>query len=69
MYLTEWSAQAYVAKAAMDGSRFEKIITNGVVWPNGLAIDYFAHRLYWGDAFLDIIEFVLIVFNSSLDSL
>src|ERR1051326_708407 len=40
-YLTDWSANAFIGKAAMDGSSFKKLITNAVVWPNGLAIDYY----------------------------
>lgn len=42
----------------MDGSEARKIITEDLVWPNALAVDYFAQRLYWADAFRDVIEFV-----------
>jgi hypothetical protein len=29
----------YVARANMDGTDVKQIINNGLVWPNGLAID------------------------------
>ena len=56
IYGTDWSANAFIFKAAMDGSSFEKIVTENVVWPNTLVIDQYADRLYWADAFLDKIE-------------
>ncbi len=46
----------------MDGSSFQKIVTESVMWPNGLAIDYYADTLYWADAFLDTIEYLVSVF-------
>jgi len=56
LFATDWSADAFIASAAMDGSSFEKIVTEGVVWPNALTVDYFADKIYWADAFLDTIE-------------
>lgn len=56
IYGTDWSSNAFIFKAAMDGSSFEKIVTENVVWPNTLVIDQYANRLYWADAFLDKIE-------------
>ena len=55
-YMTDWGAQAFIGRAAMDGSEFTKLITTGIVWPNALTIDYYANRVYWADAFLDTIE-------------
>ena len=40
----------------MDGTSRLAIITSELGWPNGLAIDYECHRLYWADAQLDRIE-------------
>jgi len=31
IYGSDWSSQAFIYKAAMDGHKFEKIVTNGVV--------------------------------------
>ncbi len=57
-FVTDWAADAFIARFAMDGSGFEKIVTEGIVWPNGLTVDYFSDTLYWADAFLDTIEYV-----------
>lgn len=40
----------------MDGSDRKTIISEGVFWPNGLAIDYSSNRLYWADAKHHVIE-------------
>ncbi|KRX14969.1 Low-density lipoprotein receptor-related protein [Trichinella nelsoni] len=56
VYNSDWGVHAFISKAAMDGSNFKRIVTTGLAWPNGLAIDYYADRLYWADAFLDTIE-------------
>ncbi|CAB3408313.1 unnamed protein product [Caenorhabditis bovis] len=56
MFVTDWSSNAFIAVAAMDGSRFRKIVTDRITWPNAIAIDIFAEKIYWADAFLDTIE-------------
>lgn len=40
----------------MDGSNRISIVNEGIFWPNGLAIDFSANRLYWTDAKLHVIE-------------
>lgn len=42
----------------MDGSHRTKIVSDGVIWPNGLTLDYTAARLYWADAKYHVIESV-----------
>lgn len=56
LFATDWGAQAFVARMNMDGSDFRQIISTGLTWPNGLTIDYYADKVYWADAFADIIE-------------
>ncbi|CDW51881.1 low density lipoprotein receptor (ldl) [Trichuris trichiura] len=56
VFNSDWGVQAFISKAAMDGSSFKRIVTTGLAWPNGLTVDHYADRLYWADAFLDIIE-------------
>ncbi|CAA99828.2 EGF-like domain-containing protein [Caenorhabditis elegans] len=56
MFVTDWSANAFIAAASMDGSHFRKIITERITWPNAVAVDIFAEKIYWADAFLDTIE-------------
>lgn len=56
LYGSDWGSSAFIYKAASDGSKFEKIIIENIVWPNALTIDIYAKRLYWADAFLDTIQ-------------
>ncbi|GAB6028318.1 hypothetical protein CHUAL_002491 [Chamberlinius hualienensis] len=57
LFFTDWGLMPYIARLGMDGTDLKRIITNEqkLAWPNALAIDYFANRLYWGDAHLDYI--------------
>ena len=45
-----------IARAFLDGTNRKVIISTGVKWPNGLALDLTEGRLYWGDAIEDRIE-------------
>ena len=56
MFVSDWSSSAFIASAALDGSSFKKIVAERITWPNALAVDVYAKRLYWADAFLDVIE-------------
>uniref|UniRef100_A0A0N4ZV61 EGF-like domain-containing protein n=1 Tax=Parastrongyloides trichosuri TaxID=131310 RepID=A0A0N4ZV61_PARTI len=56
LFGTDWSSNAFIASANMDGSDFKKIVTDGIVWPNALTIDIYANKIYWADAFLDTIQ-------------
>ncbi|VDN05510.1 unnamed protein product [Thelazia callipaeda] len=58
VFASDWGDKPFIAALAMDGSHAKKIITENIVWPNALAVDYLAQRLYWADAFRDIIEMV-----------
>ena len=50
MYWTEWGGErARIARAGMDGSSIESVVTQDIWQPNGLAIDYFTKRLFWTD--------------------
>jgi len=48
----------------MDGTNARKVISNKIGWPNALTIDFETSRLWWGDAHLDYIEYVLISFGT-----
>lgn len=39
-----------IGKAGMDGSNPIVLVRDGLVWPNSLALDLPADRLYWLDA-------------------
>ena len=42
-----------IRKAGMDGSDHDVVVMNGLVWPNAIALDLPAGRLYWLDADTD----------------
>ena len=50
MFWTDWSEQAKIERAEMDGSNRGIIIRQDIRWPNGLTIDYSAEKIYWTDA-------------------
>ncbi|RXG54075.1 Prolow-density lipoprotein receptor-related protein 1 [Armadillidium vulgare] len=45
-----------IIKVGLDGKGSKVIINENIVWPNGLALDYPAKRIFWVDANLDKIE-------------
>ncbi|XGW22347.1 hypothetical protein V3C99_004959 [Haemonchus contortus] len=56
MFVTDWSSTAFIAAATMDGSSFKKIITERITWPNAVTVDIYADKIYWADAYNDVIE-------------
>ncbi|KJH46163.1 Low-density lipoprotein receptor repeat class B [Dictyocaulus viviparus] len=56
MFVSDWSSTPFIAKAAMDGSSFTKIIVDKISWPNALTVDIYADKIYWADAYNDVIE-------------
>ena len=58
MYWTDWGKEPKIEKAELDGANRTVIVNTSIYWPNGLAIDYKARRIYWVDAKLDKIEFM-----------
>ncbi|KHJ81206.1 Low-density lipoprotein receptor repeat class B [Oesophagostomum dentatum] len=56
MFVSDWSSYAFIAAASMDGSSFTKIISERITWPNALAVDIYSDKIYWADAYNDVIE-------------
>ncbi|XP_037379377.1 low-density lipoprotein receptor-related protein 2 [Talpa occidentalis] len=56
IFFTDWFRPAKIMRAWCDGSHLLPIVNTTLGWPNGLAIDWGALRLYWVDAFFDKIE-------------
>lgn len=56
MYWTDWGEKPKIERANLDGSDRLTLLNTSLGWPNGLAIDYTAGKLYWGDAKTDKIE-------------
>lgn len=51
LFWTDWEdGNPRIERAAMDGSNRTRIKPPGLRYPNGLAIDFSAQRLYWCDA-------------------
>ena len=50
MFWTDWGEQPKIERAGMNGMSRQAIVTNDLMWPNGLAIDYFSELLFWVDA-------------------
>lgn len=56
MYWTDWGEHPKIERANLDGTARLVLVNSSLGWPNGLAIDYRAGKLYWGDAKTDKIE-------------
>ena len=56
MFWTDWGVPAKIETASMDGSMRTTLHSDGLVWPNGITLDYEAGRIYWVDAYLNRIE-------------
>ncbi|KAJ7384240.1 Sortilin- receptor [Desmophyllum pertusum] len=56
MYWTDWDTNARIERSYMSGTGRAVIISTNLRWPNGIAIDFPAQKLYWTDAGLDKIE-------------
>ncbi|KAF7998627.1 hypothetical protein HCN44_011035 [Aphidius gifuensis] len=56
MFWTDWGNNARIERANMDGEERSTVITENLVWPNGLTIDIQTNRLYWNDAKKKVIE-------------
>lgn len=58
MFWTDYSSSIpAVYRANMDGSEKKAIHTQNLTWPNGIALDYPAKRIYWTDGYLDRIYY------------
>ena len=57
MYWCNWGSNPKIELANMDGHGRRELVTRGLYWPNGLTLDDVNDRLYWVDAFLDVLEY------------
>lgn len=58
MYWSDWGAKPKIEQASMDGSNRQVLISEKLIWPNGLAIDFEMKRLYWADGGMKSIEYI-----------
>ncbi|KAB0803781.1 hypothetical protein PPYR_00751 [Photinus pyralis] len=49
LFWTDWGPLPRIETAYMDGNRRHVLVTAGVLWPTGLALDHAAQRIYWAD--------------------
>eukprot|EP00118_Oscarella_pearsei_P028654 m.2638 g.2638 ORF g.2638 m.2638 type:complete len:1003 (+) comp8812_c0_seq1:275-3283(+) len=56
MFWTDWGTSPKIESAFMSGKSRKTVISNGIIWPNGLALDLTNKRMYWADAKFDRIE-------------
>ncbi|CAL2029386.1 unnamed protein product [Caenorhabditis brenneri] len=56
LFWTDWGASAHIGRMNMDGTDEQVILEDRTIrWPNALAVDAPAQRLYFGDAHRDYI--------------
>ena len=56
IFWTDWGVVPKIERSTMDGSERLVIANTSLFWPNGLAVDYAANRIYWADAKHHVIE-------------
>lgn len=57
MYWSEWGERPKIERSNMDGTNRFVIASTNLTWPNGLAVDHTAGKIYWTDAGSRTIEF------------
>jgi len=57
VYWCDWGKQPKIELANMDGQGRQELVTRGLYWPNGITLDDLNNRLYWVDAYLDVLEY------------
>lgn len=58
VYWIDWVVTSYIGCIGMNGINVFKVIINKFGWFNVLVVDIVNGRLWWGDVYLDYIEWV-----------
>ena len=56
LYMTEWGHFPRIEKMRLDGSYRRNVVTQNLVWPNAVTVDYLEPALFWADAWTDIVR-------------
>jgi low density lipoprotein receptor-related protein 5/6 len=57
MFWSDWNElNPKIERAALDGTQRISLITEGLGWPNGVALDIQQKKVYWCDAKTDKLE-------------
>lgn len=57
LYFTKWGQSApMVERCDMDGSNRIPLVTQKIVFPYGITVDYPSNHIYWVDTYLDFVE-------------
>ena len=56
MFWSDWGRHPRIERSWLDGHSREVVIDSELIWPNGIALDTAAQKLYWCDAKMDRIE-------------
>lgn len=57
MFFTKWGNTApLLERAQMDGSNRTSLVSQKIVYPYGVTVDYPNQHVYWVDTYLDYVE-------------
>lgn len=57
MFWSDWGEKPKIERSSMDGTSRIVVIKDKLMWPNGLAIDHSALKIYWADGGNKAIEY------------
>ncbi|XP_056315196.1 LOW QUALITY PROTEIN: low-density lipoprotein receptor [Danio aesculapii] len=50
MFWSDWGVSARIERCGLNGADRMALVTDNIVWPNGIALDVLGRRLYWVDS-------------------